>query len=476
MRSYRAIAQVLFCVYSVAQANVARAQDVAGTWLTTIGVDNVVIALVREPSGTLVGTLAFPDRSADLLRLDVVSFDGDTLHIESQALGATFDGELQDDSGWIAGLLLESGTSLPVTLRPQPVRPQEPQAPFPYGLQEVSYDNALAGVTFGGTLTLPRTKARRHPAILLVSGSGPQNRDEQVEGHRPFLVLADYLTRLGFAVLRVDDRGVGRSSGNADLEATTADYIEDALAGVAYLKSRRDIDACRIGILGHSEGGVIAPAAAARSPEVAFVIMLAGTGVPGAEALLRQSELIAQADGVPAELLGFERELNRKSYEIVVNEPDDAAALAALTANWEAARDEALASSLSAELKAQIQALEAEIHGAFVAITTPWFRYFLAYDPAPALRSLHVPALALNGTHDLQVDAQQNLPAIEEALRAGTSPEFSVRALPDLNHLFQTAPTGSPSEYWTIEETIAPRALHEIGAWLRAQRLGCCAD
>ncbi|HQG47057.1 MAG TPA: alpha/beta fold hydrolase, partial [bacterium] len=289
-----------------------------------------------------------------------------------------------------------------------------------------------------GTLTRPASGGP-FPAAVLITGSGPQDRDEALMGHRPFLVLADYLTRHGIAVLRMDDRGVGKSKGSF-AAATTPDFTGDALAGVAYLKSLPFVQPRQIGLIGHSEGGIVAPMAANRSRDVAWIILLAGTGLPGEEILYRQGELIARASGASAAAIANERTIQEKLFAVVKTEKNDSLAAAKLRPILEAA-----IAGLSEEEKKAMGPADLYFNGQIRQITSPWFRYFLTYDPVPALKRVKCPVLAINGALDLQVPPRENLQAIERALQAGGNRDYTVRLFPGLNHLFQNATTGAPS-------------------------------
>jgi uncharacterized protein len=341
-KSRRSLALLAYCSLYVLQPVGSHAADavpvVDGTWEGTLNIKATSLRMVmmfsRDTAGALVGDVASPDQSPLTIDMDVATFDGQTLHVEIQEIGAVFDGTLQGDPPTLAGTWSQAGVNIPVTLHPstyvERVRPQEPIPPFPYDEEEVTFENVAAGVTFAGTLTKPNARGR-HPAVLLITGSGAQNRNEELAGHRPFMVIADALTRRGIAVLRVDDRGVGGSGGRVEL-ATLEDSVSDVLAGLAYLKRRHDIDACQIGLLGHSEGAEVAPAVAARSRDVAFVVMLAGPGVSGAEIIPHQTALILKADGYAAEFIEFNVALLRAFIRVVLREPNDAEAIAQITA------------------------------------------------------------------------------------------------------------------------------------------------
>lgn len=346
---------------------------------------------------------------------------------------------------------------------PTPVptrRPQEPRPPFPYTAQEVSYVNSDgSGVKLAGTLTIPPGPGP-FPAVLLISGSGPQDRDESSFGHQPFLVIADHLSRHGIAVLRVDDRGTGGSTGNVD-SATTADFARDVLAGVRFLKSHPKIAGDRIGLLGHSEGAVVAPLAASQSPDVTFIILLGGTGVPGSEIVQMQSRLIARANGAGDDAVHRNQEALRRTFAVLRTEPDAGAREASLRT---LAKD--LLVTMSDDQIRTLGGVGPAAEAVAKGMNTRWFRYFIDYDPRPALRKVKVPVLALNGDRDLQVTPDPNLPEIEKALKQGGNRDVTVRLLPGLNHLFQPAQTGSPAEYGVIETTIDPGVLDLVTDWI----------
>ena len=332
---------------------------------------------------------------------------------------------------------------------PQNPRPQNPQPPFPYEAIEVSYENRAGGVKLAGTLTDPRGIGP-FPAAVLISGSGPQDRDETILGHKPFLVIADYLTRMGIAVLRVDDRGVGGSTGSST-QPTIQDQAGDVVAGVEYLKGRPEIDGRHVGVIGHSLGGVIGPLAASRSRSISFVVMLAGSGVAGAQVLRMQEEMILRSAGADEATIARNRSAADAILTVIQSESDPKAALVKIRT-----RLAAIKSPMTDE------AIEAQI----AAIKAPETQSMLNYDPAEALRTLKIPVLALIGSKDVQVPPQQNLPAIRAALKAAGNTDFTVSEVPGLNHLFQKCVHCTISEYGVLEETFSPVALGIMGGWL----------
>ena len=294
-------------------------------------------------------------------------------------------------------------------------------------------------------------------------------------------MIADYLTRKGIAVLRADDRGVGKSTGKFE-GATTLDFVDDALSGVAYLKTRPEIDSKRIGLIGHSEGGLIAPMAAVKSKDVAFIVMLAGPGLPGSDILAMQTELAFKGSGTPPRLVDWMMALHRKIIGVVIKEKDDkkareaikeliAADLKALSAEDRKAFTEALKGLAPVEKgQDETAAIQKALEQGSGAILTPWFRYFLSYDPRPNLAKVTCPVLAINGEKDFQVPPKENLAALAAAFKEGGNKNVTLKEMPGLNHLFQTCKTGMADEYMKIEETFAPAALEVIASWLAERR------
>jgi uncharacterized protein len=440
-----------------ALASAAKPADIAGDWLGTLtlnGTNFRVIFHIQTAADGLRATMDSPDQSARGLLITSVQVKDGVVKLEAARINGRFEGVLSEDLSTITGKWTQGPGSWPLAVKrgkdasalERRPRPQEPKRPYPYREEDVAYDNKAAAVRLAATLTLPNGHGP-FPAVVLITGSGPQDRDETVFDHKPFLVLADYLTRRGIAVLRADDRGVGNSTGSFE-GATTADFATDTEAAIAYLETRPEIDARDIGLIGHSEGGIIAPMIAARSHDVAFIVMLAGSGVPGDEILVAQVELLTEAAG--------------KSHEEAMKaaaEEGEVLALAKQNPD-QASFEKALGEKFGGHIP------DTRIGATVMALKSPWLRYFIAYDPASALRKVTCPVLALNGEKDLQVPPKQNLPAIRKALEAAGNKNFETDEIPGLNHLFQTAKTGSPKEYSEIEETISPVALERISGWI----------
>lgn len=464
---FLALSLVLLC-HPPSRAMRSVQTGVEGLWQGTLEIGPVKLRLLfklgKTTDGTLSGTLDSIDQGAMGIKLDAVMVKEKTITIELKSIGGAYEGTFNDDETQILGHWRQGGQSLPLVLKrvekaPELNRPQEPKKPYPYDEEEVIYDGGEAGVKLAGTLTLPRAQAP-FSAVVLITGSGPQDRNEALMGHKPFLVLADHLTRKGIAVLRSDDRGIGKSTGSF-AKATTEDFANDALAGIQYLKSRKEINAKQIGLVGHSEGGVVAPMVATKSQDVAFVVLMAGTAITGEEILYLQGGLIAKANGAGDDAIARQRALQQAMFTVIKGEKDDAVAEKKLRETTTKVMAE-----LSEEQRKAAGLTEAGMEAQAKTLLSPWFRFFLTYDPAPTLRKLKCPVLAINGELDLQVPAKENLPGIARALEEGGNDDYTVVKLPRLNHLFQTTATGSVSEYGKIEETMSPVALDTISDWI----------
>lgn len=452
----------------------SRAQDsltmkqLAGTWSGTLKIQATEIRLVmnisfNEADSAMV-TFDSPDQGVLDLPTDKVVLHEDSLYVSARGIGGKFIGKVDEDASSMAGSWQQGGMSFPLTLERQGKRitlnrPQEPKPPFPYRSSEVTFPNTAGGFDLAGTLTIPE-KAGHYPAAILITGSGAQNRDEELLGHKPFLVLADYLTRQGFVVLRYDDRGVGKSKGDFKT-ATSLDFATDTEAALDFLRKNREVDTSKIGLIGHSEGGLIAPIVASGRKDVAYIVLMAGPGITGEQILLLQSALISKAEGADEKSIQINEKLSKDIYSILKKNRDNAKAgqkLRSLFTDFDKkySRDTNYHPSSVKEINQQIENM-----------TSPWFRYFLTFNPEDYLSKVTCPVLAVNGGLDLQVPPKENLEAIEKSLIFGGNSTYMIEELPGLNHLFQNATTGSPSEYAKIEETISPAAMELIGRWIQ---------
>lgn len=442
----------------------ALAEDAVGSWTGLIdGSLRLNIHISKSASGALEATLESPEQSSASFKVDHVAATPTQLSFTIARFKGSFDGKWDASAKAWSGTWSQGGQA-PLTLTRldarvlaalAPKRPQEEaiaRDAAPYTSSEVSFANTRAGIDFAATLTLPQGKGP-FPAVVLVHGSGPNNRDEDIFGHKVFLVLADHLSKQGIAVLRYDKRGVAGSRGDYKA-ATSFDFADDAQAAVAYLRTRAELDQARIGMIGHSEGGLIAPLVAARDPKLAFIVLMAGPGIRGDILLLEQERLIAMAHGASQKDLDTKARLGRAQFAILNAGLDDAGTAARLTALLAQAEKDGDLPPGTAELQV-------------ATLLKPWYRTFVTYDPAPALRKVTQPVLALNGELDLQVPSKLNLDGIRAALSHNR--KLHVQELPKLNHAFQTAVTGSPSEYRKIEETVAPVALEAMSRWIQQQ-------
>lgn len=432
--------------------------QIEGYWKgeMNVGVQKLETAFdIKAVENGYAATFDVPAQGAYDIPVDETTFQDGHLQLTMSALGARYSGTLKDDV--IEGEFTQNGMTFTLNLarsemkEQKKTRPQDPQPPFHYQIEEVTFVNEKEGNTLAGTLTIPEGEGP-FPAMVLVSGSGQQNRDEELMNHRPFWVIADYCARHGIAVLRYDDRGVGGSDGEVK-NATSMDFSYDAEAAFDYLRNRKEINATKVGILGHSEGGVINFMVSARRPEVAFLVSLAGPSVNGMEVLKEQQAAILRASGMSEEMVQFNGNANAQMFDIIETSNDREEAdtlLRQLLKGW----------GYNEELTEQTVG----------QMASPWMYYFLRYDPADAIVKTKCPALLLNGTKDLQVIASQNLPGYEKIIAEHGKTNLTLRELPDLNHLFQHCETGSPNEYFEIEETISPEVLEMIVGFVKGMK------
>jgi hypothetical protein len=449
-----------------AAATTAGTDSPAGLWLGTLpagGQELRVVFEIVEKDGKLSGSLDSIDQGVKGLKASEVTFKNGELTFVLKMIGATYSGKRTAEG--FDGVWKQGPAELPLAIkrikaRPTSVRKQDPKPPFPYREVEVKVVNEKAKppVTLAGTLTVP-AGAGPHPSVILISGMGPQNRDGEEHNHRPFRVLADHLARQGIASLRLDDRGVGGSSKGSP-EDTTADHADDVRAALAFLKTRPELDPARRGLLGFSEGAMIGPMLAAEQPDdVSFLVLLAGAAVKGEEVLVRQTAVIL-AVGATMDSLDEHQAIQREIFAIVRREKDNGKAAAMIADAL--ARLEKDGNNTAAAIR---QAPEGPRRQAEVVCTT-WMRHFLDLDPAPSMAKVRCPVLALNGERDLEVSARQSLPEIEKALKTGVATDVTVKAIPKLNHHFQTCDSGSNHEYSVLSETMSPVALELISGWI----------
>jgi pimeloyl-ACP methyl ester carboxylesterase len=447
-------------------------EQIAGSWQGVLNTGNGELRLVFNISVnedlSLKASLDSPDQGAMDIPLGEISLKEDSLRIEAPIVNGYYIGKITSEST-MEGEWHQSGLSLKLDLerREEAIvlnRPQEPEPPFPYMEEEVSFQNSEQGFSLGGTLTLPEGDGP-FPAAILVSGSGSQNRDEEIFGHKPFKVIADHLTRRGIAVLRYDDRGVGASGGNP-AESTTRDLAGDARSAIEHLLKRSDIDHSNIGVIGHSEGGMIAFMLASSHVDIAYIVSLAGPGVDGKTILLDQSDHITRLSGANNAILEDNRNVMSGVYEIMIaNESYEVWKEETLDFTNKFYSERLIGDYSEADIESGKENLLASIPEPAYA----WMRYFVMFDPTPLFESIKCPVLALNGEKDCQVLPEQNISAIENGLADAGNIEAKTMILPGLNHLFQNCETGLPNEYGIIEETFDQKTLDMMSEWIRQQ-------
>ncbi|RYE58168.1 MAG: alpha/beta fold hydrolase [Sphingobacteriales bacterium] len=436
------------------------AQNIVGQWNGVLEVQGTKLRIVFHISKTESGFAAVmdsPDQGAKAIPIKEVNFENSVLKLSAPNLGLEYVGTLNADQT-IKGDFKQGGQHFPMILsrgeegKPKAARPQTPVEPYPYYVEDVIFTNKTAQIELSGTLTLPKAEGT-YPTVVLISGSGPQNRNEEMFGHAPFLVLADFLTRNGFGVLRFDDRGVAKSGGNFQT-ATTRDFATDVESAVSFLKTRKGVNPKKIGLIGHSEGGLIAPMVAAKDKSVSFIVLLAGPAVPISELMLLQKEQVERQMGIAETEVMTSREIFKGAYELIKKS---------------LVNDGTLQTSLNTYFKERFGPAvpEKDVQVIIKQITSPWWYQFIRLDPTEYLKQVKVPILALNGELDLQVSAKENLQAIRLIVEQSGIKKSSVNELPKLNHLFQESKTGAIDEYSQIEQSFSPLALNEILNWMK---------
>jgi len=444
----------------------ALSQDLSGVWhgnaKTPDDKEILFVFLFEKNQETYNATMAIPTFNVEGIKPKSTSLKEGNLTIDGSEFGMKYEGVWDETTNQIEGTYTEGNVKLVLTLKkgnpkmPKINRPQEPVKPYPYYEEKVNFNNTEASISLSGTFTRP-TQNGKYPVVILISGSGRHDRDGSMMTHRPFLVLSDYLTRKGIAVLRYDDRGYGESTGDFS-KATTADFAQDVLSAVRYLKSRKDIDTKNIGLVGHSEGGIIAPLASNQTSDISFIVTMAGTGIPGSEISIMQSKILRPFP-VPDEAI-FEQNV-RKSIEIASSNNEILQIKEELTRH-----NKSYLTPILKSLGASDDNISKFIKNEVETGLKPWTRYFYTYNPSDEFEKLSIPVLSLNGSKDTQVSATINQNAIRNALIKGNNKNYKIVELENLNHLFQECATGDINEYKDIKQTISPIALKEISNWI----------
>ena len=460
--------KLVLIAYSILISFFTYGQDITGKWNGVLTIQETQFRVIFKVTKTKNGfrtTMDSPDQKAKDIPVTNTIFENPKIKFEISNLHIEYEGEFRDKE--IVGTFKQNGFEFPMNLSRRSNakkvvhRPQEPKKPYPYHSEDVTFENPIDAITLSGTLTLP-SQHGKYPAVVMITGSGPQNRNEELLGHKPFLVISDYLTRNGIAVLRFDDRGTAQSTGDHST-ATSADFATDVKNAVEYLKGRKEIDTDKIGLIGHSEGGLITSMVASESEDISFIVQLAGPGIPGYDILILQTELMAKANGIDSSSVETQLKLLKGCLDIILQ--GDHLNEIKLT----------LKRFVRKELEKNPEVvpvgftIENFVDSTVNSLATPWFKYFLKYDPASSLKKVKCPVLAINGQKDLQVPSKINLKAIEKNLKEGGNKNVTIKELPNLNHLFQECLTGSPIEYGKIEQTISPIALKVILDWITIQ-------
>lgn len=445
------------------------ASPIIGDWHGELSAQSMKLRIsfhVTETDDGIYTTMDSPDQGAMGIPTTSSTYIDNTLHVVMENLGVDFSGKLV--GGEIDGIFSQGGLDLPLIISKKEVeviqaktRPQDPVKPYTYKSEEITFINKPANnIKLAGTLTLPND-IKNPPVAIMITGSGGQNRDEEIKvfNHRPFLVWSDYLTNHGIAVLRYDDRGIAESEGSQK-DATSADFATDVQAAVNYLKTRGDvIDTSKIGLIGHSEGGLIAPMVASKNSNIAFIVLLAGTGVDGGEVLRTQAKRAAKLARQNSDYMIFNDKVSKVAFAIIQDQTDLEKLKLELSEYFQQVSKEA-PDGMTQEFTGE--KLDAQIK----SLTSPWLSYFIRTNPDDFLSKVQCPTLALNGSLDFQVLPELNLDGIKKSLKKANNKDVTIKQLNGLNHLFQTATTGAADEYVQIEETVSPIALKLVTSWI----------
>jgi len=465
--------KILFLLFVLTHTAIAQ-NKITGTWSGKLtvngGISLRIVFHIQEQDRKLISKMDSPDKGINNIACDKTELNGNKLSIGLSNAGAAYEGVVSDDFKSTKGVWKQGNAAIPLDLilgeneKPE-IKSQTPQPPFSYASEDIEFDNRDKSMHYGATFTYPKN-GTSFPSVILITGSGRQDRDETIGLHKPFAVIADYLTKNGFGVLRIDDRGIGKTS-TGTKNATTEDFAKDVEEAILYLKSRKEVNPKKIGLIGHSEGGMIAPMVASTNKSVAFIVMLAGPGIPISDLMTEQSEAVMRSSGIGEEALKAYQSLYKKEIVAIAKAPTEEAALRSANDIFQSWQSTTPKNIVTTTTMVTDSASRKDFASKFVKqIYSPWFRFFLQYNPQPTLSKLACPVLALNGEKDVQVIAKSNLEGIRAALQKSKS-KFEVTEFPGLNHLFQTCKTCAPSEYFSLEETFSPNALEVMTKWLK---------
>ncbi|MEO5942510.1 MAG: alpha/beta hydrolase [Ferruginibacter sp.] len=459
--------------------NISYSQNITGTWQGDLNVQGnsipIVFHIVKDSSNNLAASFDSPSQHAFNLPCTAVIVKEDSVILMMESINGKYAGKLSAEKKQMTGTWHQGGGSLALDVNKtsetaeikKQNRPQTPKPPYPYQSEDVEYFNADKTLQYGATITYPTTaennKKQKFPSVILITGSGQQDRDETIFGHKSFAVIADYLTKKGYLVLRVDDRSIGKSTGNF-AKSTTADFVKDVEASLDFLEQQPQVDKNKIGLLGHSEGGMIAPVVADARKEINFIVLLAGPGIPIQNLMGEQLEAVGSSQGLSplaskfnAQIFDMIADFTQKDGDSTFKKKMINSLVDCFQKNPKAAEELIMTTP---------DLIENHVESLIATFKNPWYKYFLAFNPQPYLEKLHCKVLSLNGSKDVQVIAKSNLTGIKASLKKSSSPKYDVIEIPGLNHLFQTCIKCSPDEYGDLEETFSPKALEIIGTWL----------
>ena len=460
--------KVIILIFALFSSFSSFSQDFLGDWygkLSVSGVQLRIVVHVTKSDTGFASTLDSPDQNAYGIEANSTEAVGNKLTITINTLKASYEALLADEQ--LNGIFRQGGKEYDLVLTkkelPKEVlkRPQEPKPKFNYLIKEVEFKNEADNITLAGTLTFPKGKGPFAVAVM-ISGSGPQDRNEEILGHKPFWVIADHMAKSKIAILRFDDRGVGKSGGKFQ-GATSLDFVKDVEAAVAFLKTQKKIDQNKIGLIGHSEGGLIAPMVAVNEKNaIAFAILMAGPGILGSEIIILQQELISRVNGTSEEEIAKDKRWAEKLFQFM--EPKLS------SKNFDSEMKQFIDSLNTAESTEIPNGMtQQQLNDLlFNTFCDPWMKCFLFLDPSVALAKLKCPVLSINGSLDLQVPPNENLSAIKKQIESNGNSKVTIKEFPRLNHLFQECATGSPNEYGSIEQTISPEVLKTMSEWINA--------
>lgn len=454
--------------------NIFAQNKAEGTWLGSLNAGSalrVIFHINNEKDGQLHATMDSPDQGAKGISFSSVQINGDSIILKMEMIKGGFSGIFKTDT-IIEGTWKQGGKTIPLMLRKtmkidELKRPQTPKPPFSYVSKDVEYDNADKTVHLGATITFPATGSK-FPAAILISGSGQQDRDESIFEHKPFAVIADYLTNQGFAILRVDDRGKGQSKGDL-ISATSADFAKDVETSLAFLKTQPQIDTTKIGLIGHSEGGLIAAIVGSLHKEISFMVLLASPGENGASLLAEQNEALLRSGGLDSLTADSYKKLFLEQALAIVNANDQSAAYSNAQMIYQTWKSKVSSKTIEALGFGSDSAAISDIRGKVKGFNSPWMKYFVKSDASKLFAKTAAKVLALNGSKDIQVIPTSNINGIQMALKKSKSKSYKTIIIPGLNHLFQHCKTCTINEYGQLEETISPEVLGIMGNWLKEE-------